>query len=382
MILPDFSPRSPAARIPQPAKPATAPKPMSVHSKHPGKDKTARPAPVATPGLFEPSAAPAIPDLPVLGIDIAKATFRACLLPNRGERSAEADFANSPEGFHALAAWLKKHSAPRTRAALEATGHYSQALLAFLHAAGHHVSLLNPRWIKDYARSEGRRNKTDAADARVIARYVRTHATRPWQPRTEAESSLQALSRRRAHIVGQLTAEKVRLQNEPAATAPLTKNSIAHFKRQLVQIDQAITKLLRADAALQRAFALLQSIPGIGRATAIAILAELPPLESFERVRDAAAWAGLTPALCESGTSVRGRSRMSKQGNGRLRKALYMPALVLLRAKRQNALTTFATRLREAGKPPMIIIGALMRKLFQTACGVLKHDCRFNPSLA
>ena len=160
MILPDFSPRSPAARIPQPAKPATAtaPKPMSVRSKHPGRDKTARPAPVATPGLFEPSAAPAIPDLPVLGIDIAKATFRACLLPNRGGRSAEADFANSPEGFHALAAWLKKHSAPRTRAALEATGHDSQALLAFLHAAGHHVSLLNPRWIKGYARSEGRGN--------------------------------------------------------------------------------------------------------------------------------------------------------------------------------------------------------------------------------
>ena len=354
---------------------------MKLKSQHSTKDQATRPTPITTPDLFEPTPTPAVPDLPVLGIDIAKATFRACLLPKGAARSVEADFANTPKGFAALLAWLHEHAAPRTRATLEATGHYSQPLLQCLHAADHHVSLVNPRWIKDYARSEGRRNKTDAADARLIARYTQTHALRPWQPRSQAQTLLQALSRRREQTIHQLAAEKLRLQNEPPVTSTLTKATIAHYQRQLSEIERQLDQLLKANPTLKRESTLLQSIPGIGRTTAIAILAELPPLESFQRTRDVAAWAGLTPGLCESGTSVRKRSPMNKQGNGRLRKSLYMPALVLYRSKRHNALTSFARRLTEAGKSPMVIIGALMRKLFQTACGVLKHDCAFNPSL-
>lgn len=359
---------------------------MPVRSKHTSADKAARPEPLSTPDLFQPPQPPpadAAPlDLPVLGIDIAKNTFRACLTIG-GARSLEADFDNSASGFANLAAWLKSHDAGRTRAGLEATGHYSQALLAFLHGAGHHVSLLNPRWIKDFARSEGRRNKTDAVDARIIARYVRTHAPRAWQPHSGAQSALQALSRRRELIIRQLSAEKLRLQNGSAVTASLSKCTIAHYQSQLAEIDKAVSELLDADAVLQREFKLLCSIPHIGRATALAILAELPPLEGFARMRDVAAWAGLTPALCESGTSVRGRSRMNKQGNGRLRKALYMPAIGLMRSKKKHALTDFAQRLATGQKPKaaMVIVGALMRKLFQTACGVLKHRCPFNPSM-
>src|SRR4029079_549317 len=154
------------------------------------------------------------------------------------------------------------------------------------------------------------------------------------------------------------------------------------YERQLLAIAKAVEALLKNDDTLRHHCALLESIPGIGRTTAILLLAKLPALECFERVRDAAAWAGLTPALCESGTSVRGRSRMNKQGNGSLRKALYMPALVLLRSKASHVFGHLRDRLRKAGKAEMVIIGALMRKLFQTACGVLKHGQRFNQSLS
>lgn len=354
---------------------------MPLYSQKKQREAAVRPAAVTTPDLFVPDTAPAVPALPALGIDIAKATFRACLLRPGAQRSVEADFANTPEGFAALTRWLEEHGAPCTRAALEATGHYSLELLRYLHGARHAVSLLNPRWIKDYARSEGRRNKTDAVDARLIARYVHIHATRSWQPRTAAQDALQALSRRREEALRVLTSEKLRLQSAAPQTASFIKTSIAHYERQLLAIAKAVEALLKNDDTLRHHCALLESIPGIGRTTAIVLLAELPALECFERVRDAAAWAGLTPALHESGTSVRGRSRMNKQGNGRLRKALYMPALVLLRSKASHAFGHLRDRLRKAGKAEMVIIGALMRKLFQTACGVLKHNQPFNNSL-
>jgi transposase len=355
---------------------------MPHFSRKKASAEAARPVPVSTPDLFAPGKIPAIPALPVMGIDVAKATLRVCLLRPGALRSEEADFPNTPDGFAALDRWLAGLGAPRTRAGLEATGHYSSAVLHHLHAAGHFVSLFNPRWIKDYARSEGRRNKTDAADARVIARYVQTHISRAWQPRTPAQEALLALSRRRDTARRTLTAEKLRLESSCAAVRHLIKLSIAHYERQLQAIDKAMRDLLAKDPALHRRCILLESIPGIGRVTAATLLAELPELECFERVRDVAAWAGLTPALCESGTSVRGRARMNRQGNGRLRKALYMPAVVLLRSKAAHALSSFRDRLQAAGKPPMVVIGALMRKLFQTACGVLKHGQSFNPSLA
>lgn len=354
---------------------------MPVYSRKKLTSTAAQPQPVSTPDLFFPDAAPGIPNLPVLGIDIAKATFRACLLRPGAERSVEADFANTEAGYAELTAWLEKHGAPRTRAGLEATGHYSLGVLRYLHGAGHFVSLFNPRWIKDYARSEGRRNKTDAVDARVIARYVQTHATRAWQPRSAAQEALQALGRRRADAMRALLAEKERLTSAAPSAATFIKTSIAHYEKQLKDIEKALDVLVDGDAGLCRACLLLESIPGIGRITAIALLAEMPDLACFERVRDAAAWAGLTPALCESGTSVHKRSRMNKQGNGALRKALYMPVLTLLRSKAANALTALRNRLREAGKAEMVIIGALMRKLFQTACGVLKHDQLYNKTL-
>lgn len=354
---------------------------MSKPSKsHPA----APPRAIAHPDLFAPGAAPAVPEhLPVLGIDIAKATFRASLTGGPGRpRSAEADFANTPEGFTALDQWLMRHSAPRTRAGLEATGHYSTALLGHLHTKGHHVSLINPRWIKDYARSQGRRNKTDEVDARVIAHYVHTHALPAWQPASEDQKTLRALITRREDIQRTKAAEERRLESRPApAAAVFIKQTIAHCQRQLQAIEKAITAALHASAELRGQVENLCTIPSIGRVTALKILAGIPPVAAFERVRDLAAWAGLTPALCRSGTSLEKRPRLNKQGSAALRKAMYMPAVTLMKSKAGNALTRFRDRLLQSGKAKMSVIGALMRKLFQTACGVLKHNAPFNPSL-
>ena len=350
---------------------------MPIYSRKTTLDQAARPAPLEHPDLFKPT--PTVPALPVLGIDIAKATFRACLLIP-GQSTHEADFSNDAPGFAQLTAWLQQHHAPTTRAGLEATGCYSHPLLTYLHNHGHHASLLNPRWVKDYARSEGRRNKTDPADARVIARYLATHAPRAWEPLSPAQSKLRAYNRRREELTRMLIAEKLRLQSAPE-TARYSQLTITHLQRQIATLERELTAIIKSDLPLHTAYNHLLSIPSVGPATARTVLAEMPPVHSFARVRDLAAWAGLTPALKDSGQK-KGQSRMNKQGNPRLRKALYMPALVLYRSKQNNGLVHFGRRLSATGKAPKAILGALMRKLLQVIAGVLKHSQPFNPSLA
>ena len=116
----------------------------------------------------------------------------------------------------------------------------------------------------------------------------------------------------------------------------------------------------------------IQTIPGIGKLTAVAILAESPDFAYFSNARELAAYAGLTPKHKMSGTSVRGKSRISK----RLRKALYFPAIV---AKNHNPLfKEFSQKLGSKGKPTKVIIVAIMRKLLHIVFGVVKHNTSFS----
>jgi transposase len=138
--------------------------------------------------------------------------------------------------------------------------------------------------------------------------------------------------------------------------------------------------VIAATAALQADRQLLESIPGIGAVTAQAILAELPDPARFASAQQAAAYAGLAPREYGSGTSVRRRTRLSKAGNARLRKALYLPALTALRFN--PLLKALFERLVAAGKSKMAAVGACMRKLLMIAYGVLKNRTPFDPSWA
>jgi transposase len=122
----------------------------------------------------------------------------------------------------------------------------------------------------------------------------------------------------------------------------------------------------------------LESIPGIGEATAALLLAELGEISHFQNARQVAAFAGLVPRIRESGSSVRGRARLSKAGSSRLRKSLYFPAITALRFN--PLIKALGLRLSAQGKPKMLIIGAAMRKLLHLAYGVLKSKMPFNPN--
>jgi transposase len=160
--------------------------------------------------------------LPVLGLDVAKKSVQA-ELRTAGGKTVRFGFENNAKGFAQLARILKEHNVPKVWAGLEATGPYSHALALWLHGAGHRVSLLNPRRVKQYARSAGNRNKTDLMDAAIIADFVCALKPATWQPPMLEVAQLQALVRRREELSLMLQAEKNRLEGVASQCALLSR---------------------------------------------------------------------------------------------------------------------------------------------------------------
>ena len=315
----------------------------------------------------------------VLGIDIAKAKFAAALLRPDG-KIRHKSCANTPTGFVDLAVWLQRQGVTHVHATLEATGTYGEALATWLHDAGHIVSVVNPSVIHAYARTQLARSKTDRIDAELIARFTASHQPAPWTPPALEIRQLQALVRRLDALQGMRTQELNRLASgvTVAEVRASIEAVVANLDAQIAHVHQLIRDHLDRHPGLRAQRELLTTIPGIGEATAAVLIAELFD-KRYASARQAAAFAGLVPRLVESGT-LRGRSRLSKIGPGRLRKALYMPAVAALRWN--PTIRAVRARLHAAGKPPMVIIGAAMRKLIHLAYGVLKSGTAYAPTCA
>jgi transposase len=327
-------------------------------------------------------ASSSLPTLPSLGIDISKLTFDVHLCMPDG-RAHSAHFANNQEGFALLEAWLNQHRAAKTRAGMEATGSYGAQLLWHLHTQGHTVYQLNPRRVKDYARSQGRRVKTDAVDAAVIAAYLKaSDDLKPWVPPSQALQDLQDLVRRRDQVVISLNAERNRMEKGTSKVVIASlERLIKNLKAEVAKLDKAIEAHVLKHTEVQKNLTLLRSIDGVGRLVAATILAEVPQISAFERARDVAAFAGLTPALSKSGTSVNRRGAMTKEGSALLRKMLYMAALQAV-MRTNNAFHACYQSFRARGKSRMCAIGAIMHKIIRIAFGVLKHGTPFVKNFA
>jgi transposase len=313
---------------------------------------------------------------------VSKLTFDACLLRFDGSK-ATAQFSNDAQGFAKLDAWLQEQHTPKTLCGLESTGPYGANLLWHLHTKGHVACQLNARRVKDYARSQGRRVKTDRGDASIIASYLKAaERLTPWQPPAQALSDLQALVRRRQDLLDALQAERNRLEARPSKIVKASiQRQIEHLKGEVAAFTEAIDQHVLAHAPLQKSVRLLRSIDGFGRMVAVTLLSEVPAISTFKRARDVAAFAGLTPCLAQSGTSVRRRGHMSKEGSALLRKMLYMAALQAVK-RPNNAFHKLYQGFVQRGKAKMCAIGAIMHKLIRVAFGVLKHQQPFVENFA
>ena len=315
-----------------------------------------------------------------LGIDVGKTDLFCHLLGPGGHTSERFD--NSEPGIFMLTRWVCSVADPAsTVACLEQTGHYAKPAAKALHDLDlHALHLVNPRQIKAFGHQKLRRNKSDSADARLIAQFVRAehHELQPWNPRSPDHEKVAELSR----YAESLTSDTARLKTkcEAVSDPPILrslKRRIKAQEKELADIRRRINTLIESSQTMNHQRMLLASIPGLGEITCQILLAELPEISLFSSARQLAAWAGVTPRHFVSGTSGSNRTPITKIGSANLRRALFMPAM---NARVFNPLLkTFGDRLKENGKKPKQIIIAIMRKLLHQIYGILKSGEPFNP---
>lgn len=305
-----------------------------------------------------------------VGLDVAKDRLDVHVRPT----GASVAVAYDEAGLRELLARLR--ALRPTLIVLEATGGYEVAVAAALAHAGLPVAVVNPRQIRDFARATGQLAKTDALDAQVIARFAETvqPAARPLA--TEEAQALGELVARRRQLVDMLGAEQNRRRQ--AHDQGLQKRITAHvswLSRALEELEEDITRLIRASPVWREKENLLTSVPGIGDVTAHSLIAELPELGQLSR-RRIAALVGLAPLNRDSG-HWRGR-RMIGGGRPVVRRALFMATLVAIRYN--PTIGAMYRRLTGAGRPKKVAVIAAMRKLVTILNAMLRDERSWQPA--
>ena len=303
-------------------------------------------------------------DIIAVGIDVSKDRLDVALRPSGEIFAVE----RNASGLDRLIERLRQ-LAPRI-VALEATGGFETVAAAALASASLPVVVVNPVQIRAFAKALGQRAKTDPIDAAVIAHFA--EATRP-EPRPlpdEATRLLADLVARRRQIIEMIGAER---QREKRTSMPRLRKSIGRvvgmLEKELAGLDADIDDAVRGSPAWREKEDLLASVPGIGTTIARTLIADLPELGTLSR-KQVAALAGLAPFARQSG-QWRGRSFIGG-GRASVRTALFMGALVAMR--HNPVLKGFFERLRAAGKPKMVALIAVARKLLTILNAILRDN--------
>jgi transposase len=311
-------------------------------------------------------------DATVIGIDVAKDQLDVCVRPS-GESFV---VARNGAGIEDLTERLKK-LAPRV-VAIEATGGFETVVAAGLAAAGVPLLIVNPAQVRAFAQALGKRAKTDPIDAAVIAHFVEATKAQSRPLPDETTRLLADLVTRRRQIIDMMIAEG---QRDRRLANKRLKSSIARLRRalekELAEIDSELDDHVRGSPAWAAKEDLLASVPGVGPIIARTLIAELPELGSLDR-RKIAALVGLAPWTRQSG-QWRGKSFI---GGGRksVRTALFMAAMVA--ARHNPVLKTFRDKLVAAGKPKLVALIAVARKLLTILNALLRDNQRWQPKTA
>jgi transposase len=313
-----------------------------------------------------------------VGIDVSKDSLDVVLI--NGGRQQHKIFANNAVGHNQLHNWLVAQGSGTVHACLEATGQYGEGVSEYLFQQGYPVSVVNPARIKRYGESKLHRNKTDKADAALIAEFCQKENPALWAPLPADVKHLRALVRRLDDLQTAYQQERNRtLAGEKDAwVLEDLKTHLSYLQERIQAARQAIQQHIDQNPSLKSQQELLISIPGIGQLTAARLLAEIGDISAFEDAPQLAAYAGLNPRGFRSGSSVHKKTRISKEGRAFLRYILYMPAIV---AKQHNPIIKeFCKRLADRQLAQMAIVVAAMRKLVHIVFGVLKNQRPFDPN--
>jgi transposase len=311
-------------------------------------------------------------DAQSIGVDISKATLDVHAYP-MGQANS---FSNTPVGFKALLKWLKVFDV--TRVVFEPTGAYHHGFERTLGNAGIALCKTNPLQVRRYAQSRGKRAKTDAVDAAMLARMGHEHSLEPRPILSQAIDEMKELSVARLALIKDRTAALNRQHvRRSALLQRQCKVRITQINNQIKEIDVAIAAIIATQPDLKEKEKILLSIPGIGSAAARALIIDMPELGTIDNGQ-AASLVGVAPIPKESG-AYKGQSRIGG-GRAHVRQALYMPALVACRHNPDFKAKYEA--LVEAKKPKKKAIIAILRKLIVLANALLSKGRLWTPKPA
>ena len=312
-----------------------------------------------------------------VGIDISARDFHVVI-----DDAPPAKFDNNAAGHAACLKAITKR-AGRVRVVVEATSTYHVDLCLVLASSPRcEVMVANPRHTHAFTQAQGRRAKTDAIDAAVLRDFARVMPFVQWTPPTPEALELRSLTR----YLDQLTRDRTALKNQRhalKATATSSDHALLDLAQRILDItsrmkraEAKLAQLKKAHASIRQHVDNLTTIPGVGELTALRLVAEFLVLDHEMTSKQLAAWAGLDPRPRESGTSVRGKRKISKRGNARVRHALYMPALSI--SQRKNAFAVYYSRIAGRAAAKMIAITATMRKMLVVAWALFRSNTTYD----
>ena len=279
----------------------------------------------------------------VVGIDVAQKELVVSLGKMHDdwtpELHANKTFANSPNGFTGLVSWVRKlaEQAIGVRYVMEATGVYHEPLAYFLDALGLEVTIVLPSKISNYMKTLSVKSVTDKTAADAIALFGLERKLDLWKKPHPIFKKIRQLTRERGQLIQARTIAKNQLHAEQCEAEPANrtiqrlKKQIAFLNTQVNEIEEELEVLLKSQEQVKRSVKIISSICGIGKLTAATVLAETNGFELVRNKRQLASYAGYDVREKQSGTSVKGKPRISKKGNKYLRKAMHLPALTTIR---------------------------------------------------
>lgn len=300
------------------------------------------------------------------------------------ELYASKTFPNTPKGFESIVSWGNKlaETEVTVRYVMEATGVYHESLAYYLDENGYEVSIVLPNKISNYVRTLEKKTVTDQTASEGIALFGLERKLEQWRRPQEIFKKLRQLTRERSQLVDERTALKNQLHAEQAEAQPYKKSiervrkRIALLDKQEKEIMEELSLLIKTDAEVQRLVTLLCSISGVGLLTAATVAGETNGFDLICNKRQLTSYAGLDVQEKQSGTSIKGKPRISKKGNKHLRKALHLPALAAIRHdERYKAI--FARLVSKHGIKMKAAV-AVQRKLLEMMFTVFKKQEKYD----
>lgn len=305
------------------------------------------------------------------GIDISKDVFDVYC-----EGTGHIQLRNDEKGFKSLLKTL-----PRTAlVVMEATGYYHYRLAQFLHKNGVAVSVVNPLSVKRFIQMKLAKVKTDKSDARAICEYAKVNEVPIYNALTDVQAECLQLFRLLDNYLKKRTATKNKLHGEETLGIPSKfvhqslKRDLKHLDKEINGLEQRILLLVKQEQ--QHQLTLLKGIPGLGTKTALFLIVITDGFDKFETSGQLCSFVGITPTIRQSGSSVRGKSRISKVGNQKLRNLLFLCAFSA--CKHNKACREIYERIVNKGKSKKLALIAVANKLLKQAFAIAKSGLPYD----